>query len=153
LHCDRCGCNEFFSNAAVYVHADEFAIARDPDIEGKGHFRADWKHSMPMIEVTREVDLFGDGRIVLLPLPGHTPGLAGLLASLPNSGTYLLASDAVARRENLDLGIIPKNTWSQDLRMKSLAEIKRIEKSGATVVFGQGLAQSSDITLARECYD
>lgn len=153
LHCDHCGCNAFFSRATVYVHADELAFARKPEREGKGYFAADWNHPIPTVEIAGETDLFGDGRIVLLPLPGHTPGLTGLLASLPNSGAWLLASDAVAIRENLDLETIPKNTWSPDLLATSLAEIKRIEKAGATVVCGHDLAQWSAFKPAEACHD
>ena len=100
-----------------------------------------------------KLDIFGDGRVVLLPLPGHTPGLTGVLASLPNSGAYLLASDAVALREHLDLEIIPKNTWNRDLHAKSHAEIKRIERSGAAVMCGHDLAQWSAIRTAEDYYD
>jgi glyoxylase-like metal-dependent hydrolase (beta-lactamase superfamily II) len=153
LHCDHCGCNAFFSRATIYVHADEMAFARDPDHEGKGYFQADWKHPMPIVDINDEVDIFDDGRLVLLPLPGHTPGLTGLLAGLPNSGSYLLASDAVAIRENLDLEMIPKNTWDRDLHMESIAKIRGIEKSGATVVCGHDLAQWSAFRSAEECYD
>ena len=108
LHCDHCSCNAFFPKAMIYVHVDELAISMDPDMEGKGYFQSDWKHPMPIIEITGEVDIFDDGRIVFLPLPGHSPGLTGLLGSLPNSGAYLLASDSVAIRENLDSETIPK---------------------------------------------
>ena len=153
LHSDHCGCNEFFSKAKIYVHADELAIARDPALEGRGYFKADWDHPMPIIEVTGEVDIFADGRIVLLPLPGHTPGLTGLFASLPNSGTYLLTSDAVPLRENLDWEILPTNTWNPDLLTKSFTEIKRIGKSGAAVICGHDLAQSSTFKTAEEFYD
>jgi len=153
LHCDHCGGNEFFPKATIYVHEDELAWARRPDMENKGYLRADWEHPMPIIEINGEVDLFGDGRIVLLPLPGHTPGLTGVLASMPNSGVYLLASDAVALREHLDLQIIPKNTWSRDLHAKSRAEIKRIEQSGAVVVCGHDPAQWSAFRTAEEYYD
>ena len=153
LHCDHCGGNEFFPKATIYVHADELARARRPDMENKGYFRADWEHPMPIVEISGEVDLFGDGRIVLLPLPGHTPGLTGVLASLPNSGAYLLASDAVALRKHLDLEIIPKNTWNRDLHAKSRTEIKRIEQSGAVVMCGHDLAQWSAIRTAEDCYD
>ena len=46
-----------------------------------------------------ERDLFGDGRIVLIPLPGHTPGSIGaLVAARKVSGTFLLASDTVSLR-------------------------------------------------------
>jgi glyoxylase-like metal-dependent hydrolase (beta-lactamase superfamily II) len=38
LHCDHCGCTEFFSNATIYVHGDDLACARDPASEGQGYF-------------------------------------------------------------------------------------------------------------------
>ena len=151
LHCDHCGCNEFFSKATIYVHADELSVA--PKREGNGYFQADWKHPAPVVPINGEVDIFDDGRIVLLPLPGHTPGLTGLLANLPNSGAYLLASDAVAIRENLDLEIIPKNSWNQDVHVNSIAEIKRIEKAGTTIICGHDLAQWTAFNSAEACYD
>ena len=153
LHCDHCGCNEFFSSATIYVHVDELARARSPNAKELGYFHSDWGHPMPMIEISGEMDIFDDGRIVLLPLPGHTPGLTGLLASLPNSGTFLLASDAVALRAHLDMQIVPKNTWNQNLHMKSQAEIKRIEKSGAAVICGHDLAQWSALRTGEDRYD
>lgn len=153
LHCDHCGCNEFFSKATIYAHEDELERARRPRMEKLGYFRADWEHPMPIVGVTGEVDIFDDGSMVLLPLPGHTPGLIDMLASLPHSGAYLLASDAVALRKHLDMEIIPKNTWSRDLHAKSHAEIKRIEKSGALVVCGHDLAQWSAFRRAVDFYD
>jgi len=151
LHCDHCGCNAFFSQATMYVHANELAFARSPAQEGRGYFQADWNHPMQVSRFTGEVDIFDDGRIVLLPLPGHTPGLTGLLASLPNSGAYLLASDAVAIKENLK--IMPKNIWNPDLQAASLAEIDRIARSGATLVYGHDLPQWSTFKSPADCYD
>jgi len=122
-------------------------------MEQVGCFSADWEHPMSMIEITGEVDIFDDGRIVLLPLPGHTAGLTGALACLPNSGAYLLASDAAVLREHLDREIIPKNTWNQDLYTKVLDEIKRIEKSGAVVACVHDLSQWSAFRTAEGHYD
>ena len=151
LHCDHCGCNEYFSKATISVHAEELSVA--PKREGKGYFQSDWNHPAPVVQINQEVDIFDDGRLVLLPLPGHTPGLTGLLANLPNSGAYLLASDAVAIREILDLELIPKNTWDQDVHMTSIAEIKRIEKSGTTIICGHDLAQWATFNSPESCYD
>ncbi len=153
LHCDHCGCNEFFSKAAIYVHADELKRAQDPEMEGRGYFQADWDHPIPLTEITGELDIFADGRLVLLPLPGHTPGLTGLLASLPNSGAYLLASDAIPIQQTLDLEILPQFGWDMNLMANSLAEVKRIENSGVTVICGHDLPQSADFKPAEEFYD
>jgi len=152
LHCDHCGCNEFFSKATIYVHRDELACARDPASEGQGYFQAEWDHPMAMIEFDGEVDIFDDGRLVLLPLPGHSPGMTGLLANLASSGAYLLASDAVAVRENLLPENMPQNIWNRDVQTKSIAEINRIEKSGVKVLCGHDLAEWSAFKKAEQSY-
>jgi N-acyl homoserine lactone hydrolase len=151
LHCDHCGCNAFFPRATFYAHADELARARQDGLEAIGYFRADWDHAPPITEVTGEHDLFRDGRLVLLPLPGHMPGLTGLLAHLPASGAYLLASDAVALRDNLE--IMPKNIWNPDRHAHSLTEIRRIEKTGARLLYGHDLAQWTELRAEGGVFD
>ena len=153
LHCDHCGCNAYFRRSTVYVHKDELAFARRAGVERQGYFDADWRNPMPVVEVSDEVDVFGDGRLVLLPLPGHTPGLTGLLATLPNSGVFLLASDAVPLRQTLESEIMPKNIWDMDRQSESLVEIRRIEKSGATVLCGHDMEQWSTLNAAETPYD
>jgi N-acyl homoserine lactone hydrolase len=153
VHCDHCGCNEFFGNATVYVHGDEIRHAQKPDHERHEYFAADWQHPLPVTEVTGETDIFGDGRLVLLPLPGHTPGLTGLLTQLPNSGAYLLASDAVALRQNLDAEVMPRNIWNPNRQSRSLAEIRKIERSGATVICGHDAKQASAFKNEKDFYD
>lgn len=153
LHCDHCGCNEYFKNATVIVHSEELKIANNPEFEGAGYFQADWNHETPIVEIDGEHDLFGDGRPVVLPLPGHSPGLVGLLAGSDHEGSFLLASDAVGIRENLDLETVPKNTWDADLLLKSLSEIRRIERSGSTIICGHDDAQWSRLKKREQAYD
>src|ERR1700744_4867550 len=82
LHPDHCGCNTFFKRASFIVHAKEVAAARAPEADKMGYLAAEWEgaSSLDMIEGQR--DVFGDGRIVLVPLPGHTPGTIGALVTL-----------------------------------------------------------------------
>ncbi|MEU0501341.1 MBL fold metallo-hydrolase [Nocardia sp. NPDC005998] len=47
----------------------------------------------PVLTFTRSRDLFGDGSVVLVDLPGHTPGSIGILCHT-ESGWVLLAGDA-----------------------------------------------------------
>lgn len=153
LHCDHCGCNGFFSGATMFIHAEELAMARGPDAEGEGYFRADWDHGQPIRTVTGALDLFDDGRLVILPLPGHSPGLVGLLAGLPKTGAVLLTSDAVQIRDNLDRETIPKNSWNADLLLRSVAEIKRIEAAGTRVICGHDAAEWAALKTGAEAYD
>jgi glyoxylase-like metal-dependent hydrolase (beta-lactamase superfamily II) len=153
LHPDHCGCNAFFKRATVVLHAREIEAARSPSAKAQGYLAADWDHPMPIDEISGERDLFADGRIVLLPLPGHTPGTLGALVQLEHSGTFLLASDTVSMRENLDDGLVPRNTWNADVLVKSLAEINRIAARGVTVFYGHDDRQWRTLRKGAEAYD
>jgi N-acyl homoserine lactone hydrolase len=153
LHPDHCGCNAFFKGATFVIHAREVAAARAPEAETAGYLPAEWDHPMPMDLIEGERDLFGDGRIVLIPLPGHTPGTTSALVALDRGGAYLLASDTVSLRATLDQGIVPRNTWNADALVKSLAEVKRIEQRGATVICGHDAAQWASLSKGADAYD
>lgn len=153
LHPDHCGCNAFFRKATFLIHAEEMAAARAPGSEGSGYIAADWDQPMPVDEIQGQRDVFGDGRIVLLPLPGHTPGSMGALACLDRSGAFLLAGDTVSLRATLDTGIIPRNTWNADALAKSLDEVRHVEASGAMVLCGHDAEQWAGLRKGPALYD
>lgn len=153
LHPDHCGCNAFFRKATFLVHADEVAAARGAGSEAAGYLAAEWDLPMPIDEVTNQRDVFGDSRIVLLPLPGHTPGSMSALVELDRSGKFLLAGDTVSLRETLDTGIVPRNTWNADALTKSLAEVRRIETSGVTVLCSHDAGQWAGLRKGADAYD
>jgi len=153
LHVDHCGCNVFFKRATLIVHARELAAARAPDGVAMGYLPIEWDHPLPTDAIEGECDVFGDGRIVLLPLPGHTPGTLGALVELERSGAFLLASDTVSVRETLDEGIVPRNTWNAAALVKSLAEIRRIAARGATVICGHDPRQWQTLRRGAEAYE
>ena len=153
LHPDHCGCNAFFRKATFLIHGKELDAARAPGSEAQGYIADDWDQPMPVDALGGERDVFGDGRIVLLPLPGHTPGSIGALAQLEMSGRFLLAGDTVSLRETLDTGIIPKNTWNADALSNSLDAVRRIEASGVTVLCSHDAAQWDALRKGADGYD
>ena len=153
LHPDHCGCNAFFRKATFMVHSDEIAAARAPNSEAAGYLAAEWDQPMPIDAIKGQRDVFGDGQVVLLPLPGHTPGSIGALARLERSGMFLLAGDTVSLRETLDTGVIPRNTWNGDALAKSLAEVRHIESTGATVICSHDAAQWDTLRKGVHAYD
>jgi len=84
--------------------------------------------------VTGDLDVFGDGSVVMLDLAGHTPGHMGLKLQT-GGGTVLLSGDVTHFRENYANDGMP--TWNTD-KEASLAAIRRFKQiardSGATVV-------------------
>jgi len=153
LHPDHCGCNAFFRKATFLIHSDELAAARAPGSEAAGYLAAEWQQPMPVDAVDGQRDVFSDGRIVLVHLPGHTPGSIGALAQLDRSGTFLLAGDTVSLRETLDTHIIPRNTWNGEALAKSLQEVRKIEASGATILCSHDARQWDSLRKGANAYD
>jgi glyoxylase-like metal-dependent hydrolase (beta-lactamase superfamily II) len=48
-------------------------------------------------------DWYGDGSVVVVPVPGHTPGSVAVFVTLPSGKRYALVGDLVWQREGLDL--------------------------------------------------
>ena len=140
LHMDHCGCNALFTRATVLAHAAEVAAARagTPEL---GYYAADWDLGRPIETFEAPHDVFGDGRVMLLPMPGHTPGMTVAHVALDRDGVFLLASDAVPVRNTLDARFIPKNSWDMDLTANALDTIACFEDDGATVICGHDEAQ------------
>jgi glyoxylase-like metal-dependent hydrolase (beta-lactamase superfamily II) len=141
LHPDHCGCNEHFKRATILCHAAEVTTAKAEGSEQQGYLAADWDQPQGFKTFDAQYDVFGDGRIVLLPMPGHTPGMTAALVALDRDGSFLLASDAAAIEANLVEGYAPKNSWDLEKATASLQEIRRIADNGATVIFGHDAAQ------------
>lgn len=74
--------------------------------------------------VEDDLDIFGDGSVVMLTMPGHTPGHSALLVRLPNSGPVLLSGDQYHFRENREAKGVP--TFNID-RADTLASHDRFE--------------------------
>jgi N-acyl homoserine lactone hydrolase len=153
FHPDHCGCNQFFKKATIFAHANEIEAAMATGADAAGYLKADWDYGQPIEAVNGEKDLFGDSSVVLVPLPGHTPGTLGALVSLDRDGQFLLASDAVSLRQNLDADAAPRNTWNVDLQLKTFGEVRRIEAGGATVVCGHDDEQWRSLRKGGEGYE
>ena len=153
LHPDHCGCNAFFKGATFMIHLKEIEAARASGAEKMGYLAQEWDLPVTIDAVDDQRDLLGDDRIVLIPLPGHTPGTMGALVRLDKTGEHLLASDTVSLRTTLDTGNIPRNTWNGDALASSLDEIRRIENSGVTVICGHDDAQWTALRKGADFYE
>lgn len=153
LHTDHCGCNAFFPKATFVAHALEIETARAASGDMTGYFASDWDTGAKLDAITGERDLFGDGRIVLLHLPGHTPGSIAGLVELDRTGSMLLAGDTVSLQETLATGVLPRNTWNAEALTQSLSEVRRIAKSGAVVIASHDAAQWDTLRQGAHAYD
>jgi glyoxylase-like metal-dependent hydrolase (beta-lactamase superfamily II) len=70
-------------------------------------------------------DVFGDGSVIMLNMPGHTPGHHSLLVKLKEMGNVLITGDLAHFHENYDSNGVP--TFNTD-RAASLASLDRFKK-------------------------
>jgi len=80
--------------------------------------------------VPQDKDVFGDGTVVMLNMPGHTPGHHALLVRLKDTGPVLLSGDLAHFHENYDSDGVPN--FNTD-RSESLASIDRFKKIAANL--------------------
>ena len=106
LHQDHIGGIAELPNARLVVSAAEWATLdqRSPELTGilRDHLRLPGLHWDPVVPdtpfadlapFTAGYDLFGDGSLVLLPTPGHTPGSLSLFVRRPAHPPLLLVAD------------------------------------------------------------
>jgi N-acyl homoserine lactone hydrolase len=141
LHPDHCGCNVFFPRATIIAQAAEVAAATAGNAMSQGFLPIEWQLPTPIEQIDGERDLFGDGRITLLHMPGHTPGMMVAHIVLDRDGAFVLASDAIAVKAHLDQRFTPKNTWNHDEAMASIEAIARLQQDGAMVLCGHDTDQ------------
>ena len=80
-------------------------------------------------------DVFGDGTVVILRTPGHTPGHQALLVRLKEKGPVILSGDLVHFRENYESNGVPGFNFDRAQTTASIDRIKQIEKNlKATVI-------------------
>ena len=75
-------------------------------------------------------DVFGDGSVIMLNMPGHTPGHHSLLVKLRDMGNVLISGDLAHFHENYDSNGVP--TFNTD-RAASLASLDRFKKIAANL--------------------
>lgn len=76
-----------------------------------------------------EYDVFGDGSVVIVPAPGHTPGHTYLQLNMPESGYVLLSGDLYHRAESRDLKRVPRFNFDEEMTRASMAEFEARAKA------------------------
>src|SRR5688500_3560671 len=107
-HLDHIGQAADFPQAKLLIGKGDFDVLGRAGHEARAKFFSPWLQANANVEkVSGDHDVFGDGSVVMLDLPGHTPGHHGLLVQLPKRGAVLLSGDVVHLRENLASARVP----------------------------------------------
>jgi N-acyl homoserine lactone hydrolase len=95
-----------------------------------------WVSGGGKVEPVRlDQDVFGDGTVVMLNTPGHTPGHHVLLVKLKEMGNVILSGDMAHFRENYDLEGVPSFNTDRSQTIASIERVKQLAKNlNATVI-------------------
>ena len=126
-HFDHVGQAPRFPQARLLIGKGDLDLLRmtPPPDEDSVKALAHWLSGAGKTEtVTRDKDVFGDGHVVMLKLPGHTPGHYALLVRLA-SGPVLLTGDLYHFTEQVaNRGVPPFNHDRAD----TLASMDRFDR-------------------------
>src|SRR5262249_28510901 len=95
LHNDHAGGLEYLGpNVPVYVSSAELEFAGDPPVYQRPFYdKEDLECGTQWVKLNGEHDLLGDGRLTVIPTPGHTRGHQVLKVKL-ETRTVVLCADA-----------------------------------------------------------
>jgi glyoxylase-like metal-dependent hydrolase (beta-lactamase superfamily II) len=146
-HPDHIGNVEMFPQAMLLVQKAEYDW---PNPLGVGRF----KPEHPVTKLEGDHDVFGDGSVIIMATPGHTPGHQSLLVKLPNTGALLLSGDAVHFRSNWESRGVPENNTDKEKTRASMERIAQIlAKENAQLWINHDKAQRDTLKLAPAFYD
>src|SRR4051794_38960838 len=100
-----------------------------------------------------DFDVFGDGTVMLVSTPGHTPGHQSLMVRLQNTGTIVLTGDLYHYAAERTLKTLP-NGDNKELTAASRAKVEELLKTPRTQLWIQhDIVGNSKLRKAPAFYD
>ncbi len=130
-HADHSGGARDFPAAELLIGKGDWDAlkAMKPESQGAAQL-AHWLSGPgKATQLSADKDVFGDGSVTVLTMPGHTPGHTVLLVKLA-SGYVMLSGDQYHFRENRKVAGVPSFNWN---RADTLASHQRFEEIAANL--------------------
>ncbi len=122
-HFDHAGQAEQFPGTKWLVNDAEYA-AMFNGTEAEAQYEA--FKSLERVTIDGDHDVFGDGTVAIIDLPGHTPGHTGLMVKLENAGTILLTGDLFHRSESRKLQRVPQFNTDEPQTIDSMEKFEAL---------------------------
>jgi N-acyl homoserine lactone hydrolase len=104
--------------------------------------------------IAGEHDVFGDGTVMILPAPGHTPGHQVLSVKLAKTGVVVLSGDLYHYPEERTLNRLPVGEVDEEQTRRSRQELDEwIAKTRAQLWIQHDLAAHEKLRKAPRYYD
>ena len=159
MHLDHAGNLHLFKHANVYVHRKDFAygqtlahISPEPANHG-AYIKGDMEVPAQFTLVDEDFELVKGVEVVTLP--GHTPGLLGIVVHLEKEGTLIFPQDAVYTRVNYGPPARPSGLMYDTVAFfESIEKVRKLEKKyNAKVMFSHDMEFFKTMKLAPKFYE
>jgi N-acyl homoserine lactone hydrolase len=146
-HGDHVGNVDLFPAATVLIQKAEydwaFASATKP-----------FSASHPAEKLEGDRDVFGDGSVLIVSTPGHTPGHESLMVNLPRTGWIVLSGDAAHFKDNYDNRRVPGGNVDKDKSVASMNHIAElVAQKKAQLWINHDAVQTAQTRHAPEFYE
>lgn len=159
-HGDHIGNVKLFPDATVLLQRAEYdwinsGPPTDPNLNQLVTLaRQLMGHPRNLKLIDGDLDVFGDGSVILISTPGHTPGSQSLMVHLANSGYIVLSGDVVHLEENFAKNIVPALNVDKAQSLASMQRIRDImQKYNAKLFINHDKAQADRLKLIPAFYD
>jgi N-acyl homoserine lactone hydrolase len=146
-HADHTGQIDSFPKATLLIGAREWDAITSPKPAQGVNFKPfeSWIKGDSKVEPQPiDKDVFGDGTVIMLRTPGHTPGHSSLLVKLAQMGPVIITGDAVHFRENWDSNGVPAFNYDRAQTVTSIERLKQIAANLKATVIIQHDARDVD---------
>ncbi len=141
-HFDHTGQAPSFSNATLLIAEQDFSTLEMDPLPAYAQGFADpaplqhWLSGGGTADkITADKDVFGDGSVMMLMAPGHTPGETMLMVNLAETGPVLLSGDVVHFEEQLANDGVPTFNYNRSQTLASIDRMKKlVANTGATLI-------------------
>jgi len=131
-HADHTGQIASFPKATLLIGAKEWEAITSPKPPQGANVKPfeGWIKGENKVEPQPiDKDVFGDGSVIILRTPGHTPGHQSLLVKLAEKGPVIITGDAVHFHENLDSDGVPAFNFDRAQTVASMERLKKIAQN------------------------
>lgn len=135
-HWDHSGQASDFPDATLLIGAEDLeALDASTDADDRAGVLPWLEGGAKARPLIGDHDVFGDRTVVMVDLPGHTPGHHGLYVRLKEKGVVLLSGDQFHARESYDTNQVPAFNDDRADTLASSDRFRRIaEELKATVI-------------------
>jgi glyoxylase-like metal-dependent hydrolase (beta-lactamase superfamily II) len=155
MHYDHVGAANAFTRSKLLIQDAEYEAAFGEDVAP--YFVPALYEGLAGNErllLSGDHDVFGDGSVVIISAPGHTPGHQALLLRLAHTGNLVLSGDLYHFRASRRLRRAPVFNWDAEATFRSMDKVEALlVKEHATLWIEHDKALAETLELAPNYYD